>query len=245
MSFLPQVKCNRCDRTFSALRARCPYCGARRSKRSKKNINNDKVGWKLAVGIIIMVLLMAAVAVILVLSLTGENADSQAELTDALGITENAAEGEDAQAPDEEIQFSEGENVTSMESDKPAVKPAKVDEKEDEEAQPSEETEGEAKEESKKDKKDKKDSKKDAAVNKITITYVGSPVEDVTMGIGEVLQLECETDPADAKGDAKWSIDDESVATVKDGEVTAVASGDATLTVKIGDVSAECVVRVG
>ena len=32
MSFIPQTTCRRCQRRFSALRSRCPHCGARKEE---------------------------------------------------------------------------------------------------------------------------------------------------------------------------------------------------------------------
>lgn len=66
MGFIPQVKCGRCDRTYSGLRSRCPYCGAHRHKKGKRISDGDNATWKLIIGILLIVVLIAAVVVILV-----------------------------------------------------------------------------------------------------------------------------------------------------------------------------------
>ncbi len=68
MGLIPQVKCGRCDRTYSGLRSRCPYCGAHRHKRGKRTTDGDNATWKLIIGVLLIVILIAAVIVILVTS---------------------------------------------------------------------------------------------------------------------------------------------------------------------------------
>lgn len=70
MGLIPQTKCARCDRTYSGLRSRCPYCGAHRNKRGKRVSDGDNATWKLIIGILLIVVLITAVVVILV---TGSN----------------------------------------------------------------------------------------------------------------------------------------------------------------------------
>ena len=68
MGLIPQTKCGRCDRTYSSLRSRCPYCGAHRHKKGKRATDNDNSTWKIIIGILLIVVLIAAVIVILVTS---------------------------------------------------------------------------------------------------------------------------------------------------------------------------------
>ena len=83
MGLIPQTKCSRCDRKYSGLRSRCPYCGARRRKKGKRVSDTDNSTWKLIIGILLVVVLIAAVVVILVTSLNGadeqENPDDEQE----------------------------------------------------------------------------------------------------------------------------------------------------------------------
>ena len=73
MGLIPQVKCGRCDRTYSGLRSRCPYCGAHRHKKGKRVSDGDNATWKLIIGILLIVVLIAAVIVILVTSPKGDD----------------------------------------------------------------------------------------------------------------------------------------------------------------------------
>ncbi len=66
MGLIPQTKCGRCDRTYSSLRSRCPYCGAHRHKKGKRTTDTDNATWKIIIGILLIVVLIAAVIVILV-----------------------------------------------------------------------------------------------------------------------------------------------------------------------------------
>ncbi len=78
------------------------------------------------------------------------------------------------------------------------------------------------------------------------------PVESVeldrtsaSMNVGDVLTLKATVTPADAtENEVTWSTSDPSVATVDDGEITAVSEGTATITASCGGMSAGCTVTV-
>ena len=61
MAFVSDVKCGKCDRRYSGLRGRCPYCGARRGKAGKHSSQGGNTTGKLIVGLILILLLIAAV----------------------------------------------------------------------------------------------------------------------------------------------------------------------------------------
>ena len=69
MSLVGDVKCGRCDKHYSALRGRCPYCGARRGSAGKHSGDRDDIKGKAIVGIIFLVIILIAVSVLLVTSL--------------------------------------------------------------------------------------------------------------------------------------------------------------------------------
>ena len=73
-----------------------------------------------------------------------------------------------------------------------------------------------------------------------------SPAEVTLTQIGETAQLTVKIMPEDATyTDMTWTSSDESIATVtQEGLVTAVAEGNATLTVSVGEISATCSVTV-
>jgi len=69
MALIADVKCGRCDKNYSALRTRCPYCGARRGSAGKHAGDRDNLKGKVIVGTVFLVIILAAVAVLLVSSI--------------------------------------------------------------------------------------------------------------------------------------------------------------------------------
>jgi len=64
MSFLPDAKCSRCDRKFSALRLRCPYCGARRNIPGKRS-GDDGSLWRMVIGLALLAIFLIAIIVMI------------------------------------------------------------------------------------------------------------------------------------------------------------------------------------
>jgi predicted nucleic acid-binding Zn-ribbon protein len=231
MGLFSENKCTRCDRRYSGLRGKCPYCGARKSKRSKKTVDNDKVGWKLVVGIVIMVILILAVVAILFISLNGTDSGDKTSDNTVEETTNNDASS-----------TLEDEGVTSITKDEDNTSDTDNNDTTNSNTQSDN---GNTDTETQETDNSNESSTETAAVKSITITYLGAAVNDVTLKVGEVLALEYITDPADVETTAKWACEDTSIATVSEnGELTAITSGNTTLTVTIGDVTAECIVRV-
>ena len=79
----------------------------------------------------------------------------------------------------------------------------------------------------------------------VPVTGITLDPTSVTIEVGKTASLTATVSPADAtNATVSWSSSKESVATVKDGTVTAVAAGTATITAKAGDKSATCTVTV-
>ncbi|MDR0445939.1 MAG: hypothetical protein LBH17_02735 [Oscillospiraceae bacterium] len=74
MGLISEVKCGKCDKRYSAIRARCPYCGARRGGKGKFAADSDNRQVQIIVAIIIILALIAAVTVLLITS-TNTDAD--------------------------------------------------------------------------------------------------------------------------------------------------------------------------
>lgn len=71
MGLFGEIKCRRCDRRYSAIRSRCPYCGARK-KRGKVDRDGDGRS-KLIIGIVLLAVIVIAVIVLVYMSLTGKS----------------------------------------------------------------------------------------------------------------------------------------------------------------------------
>jgi len=54
MAIINEIKCARCDRKYSGVRSRCPYCGARRTGHGKNTEDSDRDNIKMLVSIMII-----------------------------------------------------------------------------------------------------------------------------------------------------------------------------------------------
>ena len=75
-------------------------------------------------------------------------------------------------------------------------------------------------------------------------TSISLDQTELTLLPGETATLNATVLPEDSTDKVEWSSSDETIATVKDGEVTAVAFGEATITAKAGEKTATCSVKV-
>ena len=81
---IPQVTCRRCQRQYSSLRGRCPYCGTRKAKQSERTVANTssvKGGttssarvvsnsrWQFIFGVILLVAVITSVIALISMSL--------------------------------------------------------------------------------------------------------------------------------------------------------------------------------
>jgi len=65
MSIVNEIKCARCDRKYSGVRSRCPYCGARRIGRGKYSEDSDNARGKMLISVLIMAVFTVAAGVLL------------------------------------------------------------------------------------------------------------------------------------------------------------------------------------
>ena len=95
MSLFGEVKCRRCDRRYSALRRRCPYCGARKNRGTKKSPSASNAQWQMIAGAALLLVIIVAVIVLIVMSIRGgkdEGPDtSPTAPSSSSTITENVA----------------------------------------------------------------------------------------------------------------------------------------------------------
>ena len=236
MGIISEVKCPRCDRHYSGLRSRCPYCGARRNQRGKRSSDGDNNMWKFVIGLLILLILIVAVIVLVVSSLSekNENKPDDSETSGDVNMSEDGVtnlEGSDENSGENSGETS-GENSGETSGEN------------------SGETSGETSGENSGD-------TPTVAVESFVITYQGSEIAyagidtdyEISMSRGDVLTLGYATTPSDAtvaEGQAVWSSSDtNSVVVLQSGEITVVGEESATVTLTIGTLSKTVYIRVG
>ena len=69
MALFKEVKCGRCDRRYSALRSRCPHCGARKNRDGKTSTVEGGTRWQVIVGAVVLLAIIAAAVILITTSL--------------------------------------------------------------------------------------------------------------------------------------------------------------------------------
>jgi len=215
MSIVAEVKCARCDRLYSGVRSRCPYCGARRIGRGKYSDENDGAKGKMLIGIIVLAVLVVAVIVLL---LTTDKPDDNQELS-----TPPPSQSE-SQTPEPIESGNEGVSGRPVET---SHSPPEESVSEEPSVSPS------------------------PTVTSVMITYTGYERKEFTAKIGEQVPLKIKVEPPGVEADVEWSSSNTSIFDVvqtdingSSATVTAKQVGNATLTVRVGDINVTCIVRV-
>ena len=65
MSVISEIKCTKCDRMYSGLRSKCPYCGTRRISRGKYADDGENSSGKILIAVLIMTVFVVATGVLL------------------------------------------------------------------------------------------------------------------------------------------------------------------------------------
>lgn len=71
MAIVEDIKCPRCDRKYSGVRSRCPYCGARRIGFGKYSKDGDNAKGKMLISVLILAVFTVA-ALIMMLTTPGD-----------------------------------------------------------------------------------------------------------------------------------------------------------------------------
>ena len=237
MGLIPQTKCSRCDRSYSGLRSRCPYCGARRSSKGKRATDTDNATWKLIIGIVLIVVLIAAVIVILVTSLSGD-ANTPAD-------NDNKGQG-----------FSHGDGANNMEGKDPTGENNGEGNGEGEDgSDPGNSGENNGDDDDNNTQDPPEDNTPTTPVSplaqSITVkTQYGGAATDHTLKVAEECRFDATILPTDCTSVPVWTSSDERVASVvpKDATgmsatVTAISRGSATITVTVDGLSTSFVIR--
>jgi len=65
MAIINKIKCARCDRKYSGVRSRCPFCGARRTGSGKYSDDSNGSNFKMLVSVLIMSIFTIAAGILL------------------------------------------------------------------------------------------------------------------------------------------------------------------------------------
>lgn len=233
MALIPQAKCSRCDRKYSGLRTKCPYCGARRYVKSNRAVPNDNSMWKVIVGILLLVVLIVAVVVLIA---TSGNTEAKPEDTKTSDGQETKVDVQDAdpskqQTPDDSSSTNPlNPGDKDPETDNPGTSdPTKTDDPvETPQVKPQSVVIVNA-----------SSGKRAGVYNKDLDMY------EFSLNRGDKFSLDYKVTPDGVTDTAVWETSNESVVSVlQSGEITAVSAGRAYITVTIGGVSNQVLVRV-
>lgn len=72
MGLFKEVKCGRCDRRYSSIRGRCPYCGARKNRGGKRAANHGNRQLHFIGGTLFLIVVVVAVIILVSKSLKNE-----------------------------------------------------------------------------------------------------------------------------------------------------------------------------
>jgi len=65
MGLIPKVKCSRCDKSYSGLKNKCPYCGAHRGRGGKRASDTGDATARLAIkGLLLLALVITVISMI-------------------------------------------------------------------------------------------------------------------------------------------------------------------------------------
>ena len=233
MALIPQAKCSRCDRKYSGLRTKCPYCGARRYVKSNRAVPNDNSMWKVILGILLLVVLIVAVIVLIA---TSGNTEPASDNKGSSPGQETKVDGQDADPDTQTDPTKTGENENPL-NPGPGIQPE--DPQPQQPVEPDEPVETPAVKPQSVVIVNASNGKRAGVYNKDLDIY------EFSLNRGDKYSLDFKVTQDGVTDTAIWETSNESVITVlQSGEITAVGSGRAYVTVTIGGVSNQVLVRV-
>ena len=220
MSVIPKIECRRCGREFSALRSRCPYCGTTRVRAGDRvpPVTASEVPGTPAAERAELNTRWQTIFGLLLLAcvVLAVVVLITISLADAKELNSSTAQNLPTQDifPEETEEPDTVETAVPVESAEPTETPSPAD------------------------------TTSETKIGSIKLTYYGSERTEFSEGVGETVPLEAVTYPDGMAGQVVWASEDESVAIVRDGQVTGIGQGMTTITATIDDVVAKCTVYV-
>jgi len=83
MAVINEIKCARCDRKYSGVRSRCPYCGARRIGRGKYSEDSENAKGKMLIGVLILAVFLVGASILLFTTPADDDGDNDTIAADA------------------------------------------------------------------------------------------------------------------------------------------------------------------
>lgn len=100
MGLFREVKCGRCDRRYSSIRGRCPYCGARKNRGGKRAADHGNKQWQLVAGILFLVVIVVAVIALVSSSLKKTKTTPTPTPTITVNVNEGVTEVTPSSTPE-------------------------------------------------------------------------------------------------------------------------------------------------
>lgn len=218
MSVIPKVECRRCGREFSALRSRCPYCGTTRVRAGDHvppTTSSNTPGTPAAERAEMNTRWQTIFGLLLLACVVlAVIVLITISLADAKELNSSTAQNLPTQDVIPEETVEPQESAAPAESVVPTETPSPAD------------------------------TTNVTEVGSIKLTYYGSERTEFSEAVGETVPLEAVTYPDGMAGQVVWASQNESVAIVRDGQVTGIGQGMTVITASIGDVVAKCTVYV-
>lgn len=221
MSVIPKIECRRCGREFSGLRSRCPYCGTTRVRagdRVPPVTASQTLGTPAAERAEVNTRWQTIFGLLLLACvILAVVVLITISLADAKEINSSTAQNLPTQdmLPEETDLPEVTDNAQPAASAEPTETPSPAD------------------------------TTSADQIGSIKLTYYGSERSEFSEAVGETVPLEAVTYPDGMAGQVEWASENESVAIVRDGQVTGIGAGMTVITASIGDVVAKCTVYVG
>ena len=229
MALFHEIKCGKCDRRYSSIRSKCPYCGARKSqgKRAAEGEGSNNKQTQMIIGIVVLIVVIVAVVLLVASSLRHRNENNGTDdpnPTSSIGSSTGVTGTEGTQAPETTTgETGETGSETGETGETGGTGEVTGGETGAETTPPPEET-----------------------TPTVTINSILLNRADFTLSeIGATWNLGATLSPAGTDVKVEWTSSDEGVATVDEtGTVTAVNRGNCVVTAAAGGAKAECIVRV-
>ncbi len=231
MGLFHEIKCGKCDRRYSSIRSKCPYCGARKSQ-GKRAVEgeSDKKQTQMIIGIIALIVVIVVVVILVATSLRNQTEKNGGRTDDpnptsSIGSSSGVSGTAGTQAP---TGGSQSGGSTGAEGETGSETGTET------EGETGGETGGETT-------KPPEETRPAVTINSILLNRADFTLSE----IGATWNLKPQVSPAGTDVEIEWTSSDEGVATVDEtGTVTAVNRGTCTVTAAAGGAKAECIVRV-